>query len=511
MEKFIADIYEYSRMYTELKLGVLETRQLRMAHAEDHFNVVYKRLCDCCRKCLEAGCSYAMEFTQNVLQMSELKNDLRILSDHVERYVLPLMLKWISEYATIDVETEEGYRILSSNVGYLTIQFTATGKYLHSAYDPMEEARIFIGRMFDPFYSEYILYGSGMGYYAYQLYKISYGAAKITIYERDAKLLAYARRYGVLDWVPDSVLNVELIDDNGVAFLEHSRKKGVKAVFHTAELDLMEQTDREELTNLCIGVNTSNVMRDIASMNFYRNMEVNLPDVFRLKGKIKNEAIVVAAGPSLDGTMDYLRRNKGKKTIIAVNTIFRKLVQNGIKPDFVVVIDASDRMEKHLVGMENEDASAVLDLCAYWRWAHDYRGPKYRMYSTYGCREAKEFIEKNKKEKWLSGGTVTFSAMEFAYQMGAKKIYFAGVDMGYPGGKSHASGTAYGMQLAQEEMFEVEAVGGGKVLADYVMNLYRRDIEFRIAQIENQVEFYNLSTIGARIWGTVEVDPQTIE
>lgn len=511
MEKFIAEIYAYSQMYTELKLGILETRQLRMAHAEDHFNKVYKQLCDCCRRCLEAGCGYAMEFTQNVLQMSELKNDLRILSDHVERYVLPLMLKWISECADIDVETEEGYRILSSNAGYLTVQLTATEKYIHSAYDPMEEARIFIGRMFEPVYSEYIVYGCGMGYYAYQLYKISYGAAKITIYERDAKLLAYARQYGVLDWVPDSVLDVVIIDDNGAAFLAHNRRNGVKAIFHTAELDLLEQIEREELTNLCIGVNTSNVMRDIASMNYYRNREIDIPDVIQLKGKIRNEAIVVAAGPSLDMTMDYLRHNKGKKTIIAVNTIFRKLVQSGIKPDFVVVIDASDRMEKHLAGMENEDAVAVLDLCAYWRWTHDYKGPKYRMYSTYGCREAKEYIEENKKEKWLSGGTVTFSAMEFAYRMGAEKIYFVGVDMGYPEGKSHASGTAYSMQLAQEEMFEVEAVGGGNVLVDYVMNLYRRDIEFRIAQIGDKVKFYNLSTIGARIRGTVEIDPRTIE
>lgn len=511
MEKFIAEIYEYSKMYTELKEGVLETRQLRTSHAEDYFNVVYKKLCDCCRRCLESGCDYAMEFTQNVLQMSELKNDLRELSDHVERAVLPFLLRWISECVNIDVDTEEGYRILSSDVGYLTVQITATEKYIHSAFDPMEEARIFIGRMFEPSCSEYILYGCGMGYYAWQLYRITHGSAKITIYEKDRKLVAYARQYGVLDWVPESVLNVVIIDDNGDSFLKHSRCPGVKPIFHTAELDLLEQADREDLTNICIGVNTSNVMQDIAAMNYYRNLSINIPDVSLLKGKVKPEAIVVAAGPSLDVTMDYLRRNKGKKTIIAVNTIFRKLVQNGIKPDFVVVIDASDRMEKHLTGMENEDVPLVLDLCTYWRWAHDYKGPKYRMYATYGCAEAKEYIEKNRKEKWLSGGTVTFSAMEFAYQMGAKKIYFAGVDLGYPEGKSHASGTAYSMQLAQEEMFEVEAVGGGHVLVDYVMNGYRRDIEFRIAQIGSKVEFYNLSTFGARIKGTIEVNPKTTE
>lgn len=511
MEKFIEEIYEYSQMYSELKLAILQTRQLRMAHAEDHFNAIYKKLCECCRKCLAAGCDYAMEFTQNVLQMSELKNDLRVLSDHVESKVLPLFRKWISEVAQIDVDTDDGYRILSSESGYLTIRINSSEKYIHSAYDPMEEARIFMERMLDPMASEYVLFGCGMGYYAYQLYLLTYGSAKITIYERDAGLMEYARMYGVLDWVPASVLHLEQLKDDGTVFLEHCRQNKVKAIFHTAELEMYEQELKEGLINLCIGVNTSNVMRDIAVMNYYRNLEVQIPDVTQIKKKILPSAIIVAAGPSLDMTMDYLRRNKGKKTVIAVNTIFRKLVQNGIKPDYVVVIDASDRMEKHLAGMENEDATLIVDLCAYWRWTRDYQGPKYRMYSTYACKEAMEYIQKNRKEKWLSGGTVTFTAMEFAYRMGAKEIYFAGTDMGYPGGKSHASGTAYGMQLAKDEMFEVDSVTGGKVLVDYVMNSYRQDIEFRIAQIGNRAKFYNLSTIGAKIKGTIELNPETAD
>ncbi len=504
MEKFIKEIYEYSELYSELKQGILETRQMRMVFAEDHFNTAYNKLCVCCRECIKASCDYAMDFTQSVIQMSEYKNNLMLLSDHVEDNVLPWLKKWINDYAQIDVDTETGYRIVSSKVGYLTIQIVESGKYIHSLYDPMEEARQYINRIYEPEYREYILYGCGMGYYAYQIFRASFGAARITIYERDENLLNYARDYGVLDWIPDSTMTIKLIKSN-TEFIEHSKQKGVKAVFHIAEMDSMPDFGKEELVRRCIGENTSNEMKRIAVMNYYRNLEQNIPDASEMKEKILPEAVVVAAGPSLDLSMDYLRMCKGKKSIIAVNTIFRKLIKNGIEPDFVVVIDASERMEKHLEGVENEKVPLIIDLCGYWRWCRDYLGPKYMVYSTFGCKEAEAYIKQNKKEKWPSGGTVTFLAMEFAYRMGAKKIYFVGTDLGYPEGKSHATGTAYGMELNTERMVEVNRVGGGKILTDHVMNQYRNAIEIRISQIGSKVKFYNLSTIGARIKGTIEL------
>lgn len=507
MEQFIEEIYKYSGLYTQLKKGIRVTHQFRMAYAGDIFNESYAALCDCCKACLDARCEYAMEFTRNVIQMSDLRESLTLLSDHVERKVLPFLKQWINQIADIDVDTEDGYRIQSTDSGYLTIQIITSGKYIHSTYDPMEEAATFIRKIFAPYYSEYILYGCGMGYYAYQIYQVTHGSVPITIYEKDPNLVSYARKYGVLDWVPDSVLNV-VVSESPAAFLEHSRRKNVKPVFHIAELDSEEKAGNWDLVNLCIGENTSNDLNDIVVMNYYRNIALDIPDVTEIKGQILEEAVIVAAGPSLDQCMDYLRMCKGKRTIIAVNTVFKKLLQNGIVPDYVTVVDSSERMEKHLIGVENEQVPAILDLCAYWRWCHDYKGPKYRVYATYACTEAESYIKQNGKEKWPSGGTVTFLAMEFAYRMGSRKIYFIGTDLSYPEGKSHASGTAYAVQMNEEEMVEVDQVGGGKILTDYVMNRYRRAMETRIAQIGDGAEFYNLSTIGARIQGTVEISPE---
>lgn len=504
MEDFIAEIYKYSKLYSELENGIREARSLRMSLAGDYFNNTYKELCDCSQQFMEMGYNFASGFAQNVIKMDGLRGDLRLLSDHVERAILPYLLRWIKEMADIDVDTEDGYRLKSSDLGYITAQIVSTDQYIHSSYDPMDEAYTYIKSVFDPEYREYIIFGSGLGYYAYQLYRISNGSVKITIYERDVNLLNYARLYGVLDWIPDTIVNIVLTDDYS-DFLTYGHNEGVRPIFHIPEIYQLDKKYRKEIENLCIGLNTSNYMKDIAVMNYHRNLEVEMPDVSVLKEIILPDAIIVAAGPSVDQGIDYLRQNKGKKTIIAVNTILRKLIECGIEPDYVVALDGSSRMEKHLIGLEKAKIPLIADLCVYWRWCRDYEGPKYRVYSTYTCREAERYIKENGKEKWPSGGTVTFLAMEFAYRMGAKRIYLLGVDMGYPDRRSHAVGTAYGMIQDSEELIEVCSVGGGKVLTDPVMNRYRTAMESRINQIGKETEFYNLSTIGARINGTKEI------
>ena len=503
-ESFIEEIYNYSKIVTALKQTVRELRSGRNKMFLEGINDTYKLLCASCEKCMQMGYPHAREFSENVLRMSEMTDDLMLLGDHVEAKVLPFLCEWISLYADIDVDTEDGYRIKSSGTGYLTACIQMTGKYIHSTYDPMDEAALYIDSLYDPKCSEYVFYGCGMGYYIYQLYRISYGSVRITVYERDANLVTYARHYGVLDWVPESVLNV-IIDTEMVAFQEHSDREGVKTVFHLPEVEALDSgCKKEALLQRYIAFNTGHVMKKVLPINVWRNTEKNLPDASEVKETVLSDAVVVAAGPSLDDCMVLLKKWKGNKTIIAVDTVFKKLLSNGIKPDFVTAIDPFSSVAKHLEGVEQENVPLILDYGVYWRWSHDYQGPKYIAYSELTYEEADIYVRQNAKKKWPSGGTVTFLAMEFAIRNRAKRIFFVGADFGYPGGKSHAAGTAFSHEIKREEMLETEAVGGGRIQTDHMMNLYRQSIEQRIAQMGNKIKFYNLSTKGARIKGTIE-------
>ncbi len=506
-ESFIEQIYTYSRLISDIKSAIVETRKGRSIDASDCYNELYPQLCECCKELLCEEYADAKKLSREVLLLNEYKNDFMLLADRLEYNILPLLIDLVSSYSDINVDTGDGYMIRSSKVGYLTAQINITGKYIHSTYDPMEEARIYVENMYDPKYSEYVFYGCGMGYYIYQLFLISDGSTQIYVYEKDPQLVEYAKRYGVLEWVPNENLNIITSNNPGELFYEHIKKHPVGYYCHYAEVETVDdKKEKEILSSCCISYNTKNRMKDTAKLNLYRNLELGLKDVDSIKENIGDNVIIVAAGPSLDAGIGFLRTCNKRVTIIAVETVMRKLLDNGIKPDYVVVLDPSRRMIKHLRGVEKEKIPLIVDLCVYWRWTHDYSGDKYIVYSTFPCPEAVDYIEKEHKEKWPAGGTVTYLAMEFAIRKGAKNLCLLGVDLGYPEGKSHASGTAFEQSMDDYDTIWVESVDGGRIQTDYSMSLYRQAMEKRIDEADGGVKFYNLSSVGSRIKGTYEID-----
>jgi len=58
------------------------------------------------------------------------------------------------------------------------------------------------------------------------------------------------------------------------------------------------------------------------------------------EGKLKDiPAIVVSGGPSLNKNLKYLKEAKGKACIIAIDSTVKIVMEQGIKPDFVVMTD----------------------------------------------------------------------------------------------------------------------------------------------------------------------------
>lgn len=99
-----------------------------------------------------------------------------------------------------------------------------------------------------------------------------------------------------------------------------------------------------------------------------------------------------------------------------------------------------------------------------------------------------------------TGGSVTTLALDIVLRQGAKTVYLAGVDLAYPAGVSHASGTMDRHTRDISGMDPVEAVGGGIVYADRLFIAYRKWIEAKI-KAHPEVAFYNLSDCGAKIEG----------
>ncbi len=503
LEEFLGPIYEEAAVISKLKNVVDLIRVHDDHHAVLELNELFPRLGGICKRYVEWDREECMILWQDITRLNEIEGDLILVGDVIEFAILPKLQKYISNWGHIKEKDEKGFELESTASGFLTLKDIGRNLYFHSTVDPMEEARKLAEYIYEPEKKEFSVLGCGLGYLIYQLYCISNGSIVINIYESDKTILEYAYQFGVLSWIPEECVRV-ITDDDILSFLHSIEDEEVGCYLFFPEIGRLPENIRPIITELYIQYSTPKKLGKDMKINFWRNLNAGCMPVSKFnRDCIKDEVIVVAAGPSLDDCMDYLRENIGKRTIIAVGTVFKKLINARIQPDLVVVMDPQKRTLKQIEGVENQKTPMILAMASYWGFAAKYQGEKY-LVPAMGLKEVMDYAKENGEEPWAVGGTVTALAIEVAVKFGAKRIHFVGVDLAYPGGMTHATDTMDREQKKIEKLTPIVGVGGMTVYADAPFIAYREWIEAKIKETP-QIEYVNMSSVGARIKGSKEV------
>jgi len=346
----------------------------------------------------------------------------------------------------------------------------------------------------------------GLGYTAYQLYCISDGSVPIKIYEYEERMVQYARRYGVLDWIPEECISVTVNADVLPFLYSLEQEEGYGYYIFEPEIYQAPEDAREIVRTLFINGNTSAAYREAQRRNFYRNIQSDArPLPCFHKDNLGDRFILVAGGPSVDDGLDFLKQQEGKMPIIAIGAIFSKLLSCGIAPDMVTILDPNPITMKQLEGVTDQQVPLFLGITAYWKLARSYKGEKYLVPIDGDTPEQKLYAERCGGIALECPGTVTMLAVSLALYFGAKEVYLLGADFAFSKDKYYATGATGGGSLDDKSgLFKIESVGGGLVNTDKSMSMFRGYME---ELIENTlgVTFYNLSKGGARIAGTVEI------
>jgi len=186
----------------------------------------------------------------------------------------------------------------------------------------------------------------------------------------------------------------------------------------------------------------SNIIRNIKFVKTDSENNI-IENILKQKKQIKN-AVIVAAGPSLDSQIPALIKLKSQGAfIICTDTALGALFSNNMEADAVVSIDCQHISLYHFMGFNSRigNIPLILDIAS---------SPLLSNFNSFSpvFFSSGHPLARYISDAWrsfpgldTSGGNVTYACLSFAETLGAKQITLFGADFSNIGSRSYARGT----------------------------------------------------------------------
>lgn len=390
------------------------------------------------------------------------------------------------------LETKENNKTLKIN-----------GVLLHSKYSPVNEAKAFLNKNVQIYEGKknIVVYGIGLGYHISELLNRINIDSRVYIFDVDDEIVKFALEIGVLKRILDDS-RVTIYKGNSENFFNSfaNKMKLVEdiLIFKPSLNTLPDRFNilKEIIKGYELGKIAVERFKDEMDKNEFLNQSIQhyLIDDFFQHYKFQAETIIiVSAGPSLDDSIEYLKRIKGNIKIFAVGSSLKPLMKNGIKPDMICIIDCQEIVYEQIRGHENLDIPLCYLSTASNLTVSSYNGPKYLFYN-YSVKD-NIIID--------TGKSVATAILSIAIKGKASRVIFVGQDLAFIDNKDHSSHYVYGNEVHGNGALKKVLGVNGKVLDTTDGLLYFKFwIEETIKQ-NKQITFINASK-GAKIKGTIE-------
>ena len=405
-------------------------------------------------------------------QLGQLQPEM--LSGFGADVVTPAMNPMLTNnLAALALKSPHAARAIEAAMSSPAVSFYATdegidGADLHgiamaSRRRPMSEAKRFAQKLDPSNVACCAIMGFGLGYHCGTLleqlgrvgvvmcFEPDVGMLRAVLEKIDYSAMFKTGRFFLFTQADDSVVisqaftGIEAVIGMGVEIMNHppssQRLAESSKVFGVGFTTVLKATRTHVMTTLA------------NSRVSFRNALMNL-DVYSASAGIESlkdtqkgkPAIVVSAGPSLAKNIELLRDPavRDSMVIIAVQTVLRQLLENGIKPHFVAALDYHEISKRFYEGITAEDVKgvrliaeakanpAIFDafpgevLCVSDTILDDLIGDELR--KDMGSLE--------------SGGTVAHLCYYFARFLGCDPVIFIGQDLGFSDGQYYSAGAA---------------------------------------------------------------------
>ena len=236
-------------------------------------------------------------------------------------------------------------------------------------------------------------------------------------------------------------------------------------------------------------------------------MLLNAPDVSCTKNMFESLPLVlVGAGPSLDASLDFVKKAEPHALIVCANSAYRSLRNAGIVPHVSVAIDPRRDTEK---GYKRASVEGTFLACSSFVNPDVLKLFEGHFFSWTGqsalARAARVRLGLGEGAKILEQGTVSASIVDLAHFWGCKKICLVGQDMAFAStGQTHVKDSFYADEGRLLDTLEhciwVPGNSGGEVPTDSRLFTYLKTFENLVRDYQD-IEFINVAPQGAAIAG----------
>ncbi|MBH1942482.1 motility associated factor glycosyltransferase family protein [Mobilitalea sibirica] len=429
----------------------------------------------------------------------QYENNIKLISK--KNFLLGKLLKQINPVQILETD----YAIEYTSCGNMTLALYEHGNkyYLHSNGHVYHEAGLLAKEWFSPDIFEYNVYGLGLGYHIMELMEINESLI-INVYESDLNVISLACAFSDIEKLltADRIHIIYDPDFKEMISSINSQNKEMKLIFHYPSLrNIKNSKIRDEMEDYFISYSSIKNQLHKLNSNFNINWKHQHEYVDNLRDQFKGKDLyIIAAGPSLDKNYLELKKIKENSVILATGTVFKMLLKAGIKPDYIIMIDANHTVYPQIQGIEDSEIPLLYLSTVYYKVPECYKGKKYFICQE-GFHKAEEYAKNRGYTLFQTGGSVSTTALDLGISFGCKRIICVGLDLAFTNNFGHAAGASIVQETASNEYLRmVEDINGNMVGTIKNLDIYRKWIEKRIEGIHD-IEFIDATEGGAKIKG----------
>lgn len=383
------------------------------------------------------------------------------------------------------------------------------GLYLHSPYNPTEEAKYFIKKHYQPADIQ-LLIGYGNGYIYQELLRGKNEDEEILVLEpmlKNIPEVVYVDEENKKDVEMALRSAIHITDSVNIIIAPNYEKIVGEKIKNILQLV------KEHLYSNIIVQNTLNSNAEKWYMNFLNNSYyATLKDnpISDLYYQYTRPIVIASGGPSLTKQLPLLKKYRNQIILLCSGTTINSLLKENIIPDYLFSVDGSKIYYEHFKSISADLSSMKL----VYSMEHYYEiGPllnpseAYFFVSEVFQKLSQPFSIFSSKElcTLAGGGSVANYAYALALHMTKGNIAFIGQDLAYTNLQTHAENNLGRKRLSREEvmqkgLFYTEGYNKDeKVLTDHPFYQMKKSFEILCRRFDGQNRTFNCTEGGIMI------------